>query len=75
MGKFGKDAVRIRARLSALGEAEEAQSSTGGLLRRCVGAMTRSDKGNRRRLLCRYTFDSESKPSPIAALAHLSKQA
>jgi hypothetical protein len=51
--QFGKHAVRICARLSALGEAEEAQSSTGGLLRRCVGAMTRSDEGNRCRLLCR----------------------
>jgi hypothetical protein len=53
VGQFREHSVRISARLSALGEAEEAKSSTGGLLRRCVGAMTRSDKGNRRRLLCR----------------------
>jgi hypothetical protein len=53
VGQFSEDAVRICARLSALGEAEEAQSSTGGLLRRFVGVMTRSDKGNRCRLLCR----------------------
>jgi hypothetical protein len=54
VGQFGEDAVRIRARLSALGEAEEAQSSTGGLLRRCVGAISaRSAVGNRCRLLCR----------------------
>jgi hypothetical protein len=46
VSQFREHAVRIRARLFALGEAEEAQSSTGGLLRRCVGAMTRSDKGN-----------------------------
>jgi ribosomal protein S12 methylthiotransferase accessory factor YcaO len=53
VGQFGKDADRIRARMSALGEAEEAQSNTGGLLRRYVGAMTRFDKGNRCRLLSR----------------------
>jgi hypothetical protein len=52
VGQFKEEAVHIRARLSALGEAEEAQSSTGGLLRRCVGAMTRSDKGKGRCLLC-----------------------
>jgi hypothetical protein len=51
VGQFREHAVRIRARMSALGEAEEAMSSTGGLLRPCVGAMTRSDKGNHRRLL------------------------
>jgi hypothetical protein len=51
VGQFCEDAVRICARLSALGEAEEAQSSTCGLLRRCVGAKTRLDKGNRCRLL------------------------
>jgi hypothetical protein len=44
--ELGKYSARIRARLSALGEAEEAQSSIGGLLCRCVGAMTRSDEGN-----------------------------
>jgi hypothetical protein len=32
--------------VSALGEAEEAQSSTGGLLRCRVGAITRSDEGD-----------------------------
>jgi hypothetical protein len=53
VGQFSKSEVRICARLSALGETEEAQSNTGGLLRSCVGAMTRSDKGNRCRLLCR----------------------
>jgi hypothetical protein len=47
VAQFSEDAVRICARLTALGEAEEAQSSTGGLLRRCVGAMTRSNKGKR----------------------------
>jgi hypothetical protein len=52
VGQVRENTVRIRGRLSALGEAEEAMSSTGGLLRRCVGAMSRSDKGNRRRLLC-----------------------
>jgi hypothetical protein len=52
VGQFRENAVRIRARLSAHGEAEEAQSSTGGLLRRSVGAMTHFDKGKRRRLLC-----------------------
>jgi hypothetical protein len=46
VGEFGEHSVRIRARFSALGEAEEAQSSTGGLFRRCVGAMTRFDEGN-----------------------------
>jgi hypothetical protein len=34
VGQFNVHAVRIRARMSALGEAEEAQSSTGGLRRR-----------------------------------------
>jgi hypothetical protein len=52
VGEFGDHSVRILARLSALGEAEEAQSSTGGLLRRCVGAMTRSDEGNNCRIFC-----------------------
>jgi hypothetical protein len=52
VGQFREHAVRIRARISALGEAEEAQSSKGGMLCRCVRAMTRSNKGNRRRLLC-----------------------
>jgi hypothetical protein len=51
VGQFRENAVRTRARLSALGEAEEAQSSTGGLLRRFVGAIPRYDNGNRRRLL------------------------
>jgi hypothetical protein len=53
VGQFGENVVRIRARLSALSEAEEAQSSTGGLLRRCVGAMTRSNEGYGCLLLCR----------------------
>jgi hypothetical protein len=52
VGEFGEYSVRIRGSLSALGEAEEAQSGTGGLLRRCVAAMTRSDKGNGCILLC-----------------------
>jgi hypothetical protein len=40
VGEFGEHSVQIRARLSALGEVVEAQSSTSGLLHRCVGAMT-----------------------------------
>jgi hypothetical protein len=50
---FGEHSVRVRARLPALGEAEDAQSRTGGLLRRCVGAMNRSDEGNGCRLIRR----------------------
>jgi hypothetical protein len=46
MGELCEHTVRALARVSALGDAEEAQSSTSGLLRRCMGAMTRSDKGN-----------------------------
>jgi hypothetical protein len=47
-----EDTVRLRARLSALSEAEEAQSSTGDLFRGLVGAIARLDiKGNRRCLL------------------------
>jgi hypothetical protein len=34
VGQFGENAVRICSRMSALGETEEAQSSTGCLLRR-----------------------------------------
>jgi hypothetical protein len=43
--ELGEYAIRVRARLSALGEADEAKSITGGLLHRCVRAMTRSDEG------------------------------
>jgi hypothetical protein len=46
VGEFGERSVRILVLLPALGEAEEAKSSTCGLLRRCVGVMTRSDEGN-----------------------------
>jgi hypothetical protein len=52
VGEFGEHYVRIRARLPAH-KVEEAQSSTGGLLRRCVGVMTRSDVGNGHILLRR----------------------
>jgi hypothetical protein len=53
VGQFDENAVHICARMSALGEAEEAQSSTGGLFRLSVGAMTRFDEGNGRLMLCR----------------------
>jgi hypothetical protein len=53
MYEFTEYAVLIYARLSALGEAEEAQSSMGGLLCRCVGAMTRYDESDVRHMLQR----------------------
>jgi hypothetical protein len=45
--ELSEDAVRIRTHVAILEETGEAQWSTGGLFRRCVGSMTRFDKGNR----------------------------
>jgi hypothetical protein len=64
--EFGEAAVRIRAYVSALGEAEEARSSTGGLLRRCVVAITRYDKGNRRCMLWRYRWSVQQRVQALA---------
>jgi hypothetical protein len=66
VGKFSENAVRVRARLPALSEAEEAQSSTGGLLRDYVGAMTTSDKGSRRGLLCRERWSGQQRVHALA---------
>jgi hypothetical protein len=66
VGELMEDAVRTCARLSALGEAEEVQSIKGGLLRRCVGAISRFDKGKCCRMIRRYRWSGRQRVHALA---------